>query len=237
MATFVLVHGAWQGGWCWKRVASMLRQSGHDVFTPTLTGLGERAHLFTPTVDLDTHIQDVLGVLRCEELSDVVLCGHSYGGLVVTGAADRASEQISSLVYLDALVPADGQNALDVLPAELAAGLKESAEPSDSGFRVPPAPAEAFGVNPDDQAWVDRRCVDHPLKCFEQPIRLDDNWKQVRRRVYIYATGWSPGIGKPFFERAEQEAGWQALSVACGHDVMIDRPEELTRILIDSIGS
>ena len=124
MATFVLVHGAWQGGWCWKRVAALLRRSGQDVFTPTLTGLGERAHLLDDKIDLDTHIQDILGVLRCEELSDIVLCGHSYGGVVITGVADKASEQIRSLVYLDALVPADGQTVVDILPPEIASSLQ-----------------------------------------------------------------------------------------------------------------
>ncbi len=134
----------------------------------------------------------------------------------------------------DALVPADGQTVLDLLPEESASGLPESASNSNSGFRVAPAPAEAFAVNAQDRAWVDRRCVDHPLKSFEQPIRLQDNWEQVRRRVYIYATGGSPGVGKPFFGRAQKEAGWQAVSLACGHDVMFDRSDELTRILIES---
>lgn len=235
MATFVLVHGAWQGGWCWKRVATLLRQSGHEVFTPTMTGLGERAHLLDDKIDLDTHIQDILGVLQCEELSDIVLCGHSYGGVVITGVADQASEQICSLVYLDALVPADGQNVLDLLPAEVASSLQENARTRGSGFRIAPTPAEAFAVNAQDQVWVDRQCVDHPLKTFEQPIRLEDTWKQVRRHVYIYATGWSPGVGRPFFERAQQETGWQAISLSCGHDVMIDMPQELTQVLIASI--
>ena len=235
MTTFVLIHGAWQGGWCWKRVALHLRQSGYDVFTPTLTGLGERAHLLDREIDLDTHIQDVLGVLQCEDLSDIVLCGHSYGGMVITGVADRASEQICSLVYLDALVPADGQNVLDLLPAEAAFSHREAARVRGSGFRIAPAPAEAFAVNVQDRAWVDRQCADHPITTFEQPIRLDGKWKQVPRHTYIYATGWSPGIGKPFFERAQKESGWQAIPLACGHYVMIDMPEELTQILIDSI--
>lgn len=235
MATFVLVHGAWQGGWCWTRVASLLRQSGHDVFTPTMTGLGERAHLLDRKTDLATHIQDILGVLQCEELSDVVLCGHSYAGVVITGVADKASHQIRSLVYLDALVPTDGQTVLDILPAEAASSHQETARTSGSGFRVPPAPAEAFSVNAQDRAWVDRQSVDHPLKSFEQPIRLEGKWQQVDRKVYIYATGWSPGIGKPFFERAQQEAGWETLSLACGHDVMIDMPEQLTQTLLASI--
>lgn len=200
-----------------------------------MTGLGERAHLFDHKINLDTHIQDILGVLRSEELSDIVLCGHSYGGMVVTGVADSVPEQVRSLVYLDALVPADGQNALNVLPADLASGLQESVKSSGSGGRVPPGPAEAFGVNEQDRAWVDRQNVDHPFNTFEQPIRLQDKWKQVPRHVYIHAAEWSPDIGKPFFESAQQEAGWQAIRLACGHYVMIDEPDDLTKILLASI--
>ncbi len=231
MSTFVLVHGAWQGGWCWKRVVSLLRQSGHDVFTPTLTGLGERAHLLSDKIDLDTHIQDILGVIQFEDLSDIVLCGHSYGGMIVTAVADQVPEKVRSLVYLDALIPADGQNALSVLPADAASGLRDSAR----GYRVAPGPAEAFAVNAQDQAWVDRLNVDHPLKSFEQPVRLQDKWKKVGRKTYIYATGWTPGIGQPFFERIQQETGWQAVSMDCGHYVMVDMPNELTQSLIVSI--
>ncbi len=175
----------------------------------------------------------MLGVVECEELKDFVLCGHSYGGMVITGVADRVPDQVRSLVYLDALVPTDGLTVLDLLPTESAAGLKESARPSATGFRVPPAPAEAFAVKAEDRDWVDRRCVDHPLKAFEQSIRLEDRWKQVGRTVYVHATGWHPGIGKTSIETARKK-GWRMLSLDCGHDVMIDRPEDLTRILIDS---
>src|SRR5271167_937589 len=109
MSTFVLVHGAWHGGWCYKRVAQLLREAGHEIYTPTLTGVGERVHLMTPAVTLDTHIQDILNVIRFEELADVVLCGHSYGGMVITGVADKVPDKIRSLVYLDAFVPNDGE--------------------------------------------------------------------------------------------------------------------------------
>jgi len=118
LTTFVLADGAWHGGWCWRRVASLLRAAGHGVYTPTLTGLGERAHLVGRHVDLDTHIADVRGVLQCEELSNVVLCGHSYGGMVISGVAESAPNALRSLVYLDAFVPADGQCLLDFIPAE-----------------------------------------------------------------------------------------------------------------------
>lgn len=235
MATFVFVSGAWQGGWIWKRVATRLRQSGHEVFTPTLTGLGERAHLLDDKIDLDTHIQDILGVIQCEELSDIVLCGHSYGGMVITGAADQASGHIRSLVYLDALVPADGQKVFDLQPPETAAAFQEVARTRGSGFRIPPAPAEDFGVNIENQAWVDLHTTDHPLKTFQQAIRLEDKWKQVRRLIYIYATGWRPGIGKPFFDKVRQDENWEVFSLPSSHDVMVDRPEQLTEILLAAV--
>ena len=235
MATFVLVHGAWQGGWCWKRVATRLRQLGHEVFTPTMTGLGERAHLLDEKIDLDTHIQDILGVIRCEELSDIVLCGHSYGGMVITGVADTVPEQISALVYLDALLPTDGQNVLDLLPVEAANDFREVARTTGSGYRVAPGAAEAFGVNPQDQAWVDRQCVDHPFKTFKQPIHQEDNWKHVDQLIYILAAGWSPGVGSPFFEKVRQEPGWGAISLPCGNDLMFDMPQELTDLLLTAI--
>src|SRR5579863_4233762 len=139
MASFVLVHGGTRGGWCWKRVAALLRQRGHDVFTPTLTGLGERAHLASPTIDLDTHIEDIISVIRAEELSEIVLCGHSYGGMVVTGVADRIAEKIRSLVYVDALVPKDGECAFDLLDPTVRKRM------SDGPF-IQPFPASHFGL-------------------------------------------------------------------------------------------
>jgi pimeloyl-ACP methyl ester carboxylesterase len=127
MSTFVLVHGAWHGGWCYKRVAQLLRQSGHEVYTPTLTGLGERSHLMNRTIDLETHVRDIVDVIRWEELSDLVLCGHSYGGMVISGVVEKVPEKIRALVYLDAFVPDSGQALTDFLPPEQAAGLAEDA--------------------------------------------------------------------------------------------------------------
>jgi pimeloyl-ACP methyl ester carboxylesterase len=235
MATFVLVHGAWQGGWCWRRVADRLRNFGHLVFAPTLTGLGERVHLLNDKIDLDTHIQDVLGVIESEELANIILCGHSYGGMVITGVADKVPSNVRTLVYLDALVPESGLCTLELLPKEIGSTLLESARSTDKGFLVAPDQAKNFGVNIHDQAWVNRRCVDQPLKTFEQPIFLEGAWKLIPYRIYIYATGWAPGIGKPFYEIAQRDSGWQSKSIQCGHDVMIDKPEELTKILIASI--
>ncbi len=147
MATFVLVHGAWHGSWCWKRVRKTLQADGHEVFTPTLTGVAERSHLISPQVSLDTHIADVVNLIRWEELDDVVLCGHSYGGCVITGAADRVADRIKALVYLDAFIIGDGQALHDVLPPEVRDAQLEGAAERGHGWQVQPISAEFFRVN------------------------------------------------------------------------------------------
>jgi pimeloyl-ACP methyl ester carboxylesterase len=239
MATFVLVHGAWHGGWCYRGVAARLRAAGHEVYTPTLTGLGERAHLMNRTIDLDTHVNDVIGVIRWEELGDAVLCGHSYGGMVITGVADKVPEKIRSLVYLDAFVPADGQSAMDLVSPETRSAFREDAKHNGEGYLLAPIPAAAFNVNPKDAAWVDRMCVKHPLACFERKIALGGGSGKIGRRTYILAEGWtlSPELGgvTPFVEVAErlkQDKAWRVVSVPCGHDVMVDMPGELAELLV-----
>src|ERR1044071_8351325 len=152
MSTFVLVHGAWHGSWCWTRVRATLQRRGHAVFTPTLTGLAERSHLLSRSVNLETHIDDVVNLIRWEELSDVVLCGHSYGGAVVRGAADRVASQISALVYLDAFLVGNGQCVYDTLPEAQRDRQLELVHSVGDGWKVPPIPAEAFHVNESDAA-------------------------------------------------------------------------------------
>jgi pimeloyl-ACP methyl ester carboxylesterase len=230
MTTFVLVHGAWHGGWCYKRVARLLRQAGHEVYTPTLTGLGERAHLMSRSIDLGTHIQDIVGVIRCEELSDVVLCGHSYGGMVIAGVAEQIAGTICSLVYLDAFVPENGKSLFDYLPAEQSAGMRADAAQNGEGYKVTPIPAAAFAVNAKDAAWVDAMCVKQPLATFEQ--RLIISGRQVRKRTYVLAAGWGPSPFQQFGTRLKDDRSWQYVSMACGHDVMVDRPQELADVLI-----
>ncbi|HTV80904.1 MAG TPA: alpha/beta fold hydrolase [Steroidobacteraceae bacterium] len=228
MATFVLVHGAWHGSWCWKRVRMALQRAGHEVFTPTLTGIGERAHLLDRDVDLETQTLDVLNLIRWEELRDIVLCGHSYGGMVVTGVADRIPDRIRSLVYLDAFVPEDGQS-LDQFAPVMEEQLVE-------GWKCKPITAEVFGVNPADRAWVDRQCTLQSVACFRQPVRLSGAGAQVERVTYLYASGWAgyQSPFHPFYERA-RDRGWKALEIDCGHDVMLDRPAEVTQLLLDSV--
>lgn len=226
--TYVLVHGAWHGSWCWKRIRNKLRGAGHEVFTPTLTGLGERSHLNSATVDLSTHIADVVNLLRWEELSDVVLCGHSYGGFVITAAADRVPEQIRSLVYLDAFVPEDGECVFDNLPPELAQQLRTSAQPT--GRNVSPIPAERFNVNPRDAGWVNSQCTPQSIASFEERIRLDR--LLTHNATHILATSWDDSPFGAARERANAK-GWRTRTIACGHEVMLDLPDELTELLLE----
>ena len=227
MTTFVLVHGAWHGGWCWRRVRSALQGHGHEVFTPTLTGVGERSHLLSPEVDLRTQILDVVNLIRWEGLTDIVLCGHSYGGFVVSGVADQMPERIRSLVFLDAFIPEHGDSLAHYVPI--------TSERLIDGWKVKPIAAEAFGVNPADREWVDSQCTSHSLACFEQPVQLDGRLMQIRRIDYILATGRGGGRSPfmPFYEKAKAR-GWRTHEVTCGHEVMIDDPARLTELLISS---
>lgn len=233
MTTYVLVHGAWHGGWCWVRVADRLRAAGHRVLTPTLTGLADRSHLLAPTISLQTHIKDVANLLRWEELEGVVLVGHSYGGMVITGAADLAAERIRSLVFVDALLPAHGQSAVDLRTAEANALLRQRAR-AGGGWRVSPTTAAAFDVNPADRAWVDGKCTDMAIGCFTEKLHLSGAGDRIADRVYIRAGGYAnPAFDKALAD-ARGDARFRCHVVDCGHDVMVDAPDVLTRILLES---
>jgi pimeloyl-ACP methyl ester carboxylesterase len=230
--TFVLVHGAWHGGWCWRRVADRLRGDGHAVFTPTLSGLGERAHLLATGVGLKTHITDVVNVLRWEGLADVVLCGHSYGGFVISGVAEEAAAALRSIVFLDAFVPRDGESVLDLTGPAVREAAAAAKARGDLG--IPPRAAEAFGVNPADRAWVDQLCVLHPIATFTDKIALTGAAGRVARKTYVRAASYA----NPGFDRAvaavQAERGWRSHAVECGHDVMVDAPERLCEILLEA---
>lgn len=231
MSIYVLVHGAWHGGWCWKRVRQALQGQGHQVFTPTLTGVGERSHLLSPQVNLDTHITDVVNLIRWEELSQVVLCGHSYGGCVIRGAADRVSDRIAALIYLDAFVPENGQSLHDLLAPEQRDAQVQGARQMGDGWKVPPITAEAFHVNVRDRDWMNRQCTMQPLATFQQPLRLTGEIARVKNVTFILADGWSPSPFPSFYQKAKAQ-GWKTLTMSCGHDVMLDMPQELTRELL-----
>jgi pimeloyl-ACP methyl ester carboxylesterase len=235
--TFVLVHGAWSGGWCYARVAELLRSRGHRVFTPTLTGVGERSHLaglFPITCSM--HIQDIVNVILWEELRDVVLCGHSYGGLVITGVADALAERIAGLVYLDAIIPEAGKSLFDVnRSAEVVAALLKATVAS-GGQLAPALPAAVFGTNSADVALLDRLSTPHPLASFCEPVALTGAWLKIAKKTYVRATGWSgyEQLGFMSYQGIANDAGWVRLDVPCGHAVMLDAPDTLADILVNA---
>jgi pimeloyl-ACP methyl ester carboxylesterase len=230
MANYCLVHGGWHGGWVWKRVARHLREEGHDVYTPTMTGLGERSHLLNGTVNLSTNIQDIVNVIRFEELNDVILCGHSYAGMVISGVADLISERIAALVYLDAWVPEDGDSMFTLLPESWQLSiLKEVA--LYEGYRRPAIPAEALQVNERDRAWVDRMCTPHPLGTMTEGIRLHGNHRKVKKRIFALASGWGPNPVSECYEKLQTDPAWIVRTIQCGHDAMLDEPEAVVNIL------
>jgi pimeloyl-ACP methyl ester carboxylesterase len=237
MSSFVLVHGAWHGSWCWKRVRKALQAQGHEVFTPTLTGLADRSHLLARDLNLETHILDVVNLIRWEELTDIVLCGHSYGGCVISGVADRVPEHIRALVYLDAFVLEDGDNQMQHLPEAFARQFVEGAKTIGEGWKVPPVTAAAFNVNAADREWVDRLCTMQPIATMQQRIRFTGGIEKIRNVAYIRATGFTEGSPfPPFYEKAKAR-GWTTRTVPCGHDVMLDLPDELTALLVEACSS
>ena len=228
-ATFVLVHGAWHGGWCYARVAELLRARGYRVFTPTLTGLGERAHLADLDISLRTHITDIVNVLKYEDLHDVVLCGHSYGGMVISGAVEVVPERIAAIVYLDAFVPEDGQSLHDLVPE--AQRTRQIDAAGGSRF-IPPIPSAVFRVNEADQAYVDAQCVPHPFATMRDRLAQTGARERVAHKTYLRA-GAYPSV--PFDAARERfigKPGWVVEAIPAGHDVMLDAPEDLTVELV-----
>jgi pimeloyl-ACP methyl ester carboxylesterase len=230
--TFLLVHGAWHGGWCWRRVAERLRARGHAVFTPTLTGLGERAHLLRPDIDLSLHVADVLGAIRCERLSDMVLVGHSYGGCVISGVVEAVADKIRSIVFLDAFIPENGESLFDVVqPAvkEVIQGVLDRGETT-----VPVRDAAAFKVNEKDRAWVDSLATPQPIRAMTEKIKLTGARDRIAQKIYIRASGYPNVSFDKALARVKADRGWRAYEVPCGHDVMIDEPDRLTEILLET---
>jgi len=226
VANFVLVHGAWHGGWCWRFVRPLLK--GHAVFTPSLTGLGERKHLARPDINLETHIADVVSLLEMEDLSDVILVGHSYGGMVVTGAADRVPARIARLVYLDAFVPEDGKCLLDYVVPERAARMREEGEKAGS---VAPPPLSLWGVT--EQKHIDfikPREARHPFGTMVQKIKLEGKTDHLAK-TFIYCSSPATGSFDQFAAKYRDAPSWKFYQLATGHDAMILMPERTAELL------
>ncbi|NYT85252.1 alpha/beta fold hydrolase [Pollutimonas harenae] len=230
MAKFVLVHGAFQGGWVYARVARKLREAGHDVYTPTLTGLGERAHLADRAINLDTHIQDIVNVFKYEDLTDAILCGHSYGGLVITGVAHEIGERIRTLFYLDAYAPADGQSLVDITGDETA--LAFVAQANQNGGMIPPIPAAIFNVNEADVVRVDTMSVSQPLATFVQGVKAGVDSTPVANRTYVFATRNGGDWFVKTHARLKSDSRWTVHEIPCGHSIMLDRPADLAALLL-----
>lgn len=228
MSTYVLIHGAWHGGWCWKIVASALRRAGHEVYAPSLTGLGERRHLAHRDITLDTHIEDVVSLLEMEDLRDVTLVGHSYGGMVVTGAADR-SARVAKLVYLDAFVPEDGKCLLDYAVPERAARMREEGERTGA---VTPPPMALWGLTKKEHLeFAGPREVEHPFGTMAQPIRLGGARWSALPKTFVYCSSPATGSFDQFAAKYRNDPAWRFHELRTGHDAMLLMPEEVVRIL------
>jgi pimeloyl-ACP methyl ester carboxylesterase len=228
--TFVLVHGAWHGGWCWRRVADILQTRGHKVFAPTLTGLADRSHLLRADVNLDTHIADIVNLVKWEKLNDIVLVAHSYAGFPVSGAIEHIFDHVASVVFLDAFLPEDGQKSLDVA-SDFAKKLTLEAMAKGELGNAPP-PAERFAVNERDRAWVDSQLTPQPLGVALQPIKLTGARERVTKKAYIRAPQYPQPTFDAYYLAKKADRSWRTYEVPCGHDVMIDMPERLTEILL-----
>jgi pimeloyl-ACP methyl ester carboxylesterase len=240
MANFVLVHGAWHGGWCWQRVTLALQQQGHRVHAVTLTGLGERAHLLAPSITLDTHIDDVVSAIEVEELHDVILAVHSYAGMIGTAVADRLGKHLKHLVYVDAVVPKPGESWSSTQSAATQQQRLSAAQAS-TRFSFPPPDPEVFGLHDADHAWVKRRQTPHPGNTYQAPLDFDVKRVAAIPRTFVNCTQPALATIEPSRLRVKDPKFWDGawlpnskiVELKTGHDPMISDPAGLTRILLD----
>ena len=229
--TFVLVHGSWHGGWCWRRVADRLEKRGHKVFTPTLTGLGDRVHLLTAAVDLDTHVTDVVNLIKYEGLQNIVLAGHSYAGSIITGVAEQMLPSIASIVFIDAFLPVNGDTMLSMTTEALRAASLAAKAKGD--ISRPVVPAAAFRVNEKDRAWVDSKLTPQPLGPSFTPIKFTGARDKVAKKTYIRAVEYPQPAFDKWLAQCKADPTWCTHGVTnTGHDIMVDQPDQLTELLI-----
>ena len=234
--TFMLVHGANHGAWCWRDVRDRLRAANYQVFTPTLTGLGERSHLLSPDIRLQDHIDDITNVILTEELHDIVLVGHSYGGTVITGVCDALKSRINQVIFLDANTPKDGMATIPGLTPELVE--QATGEPLVDGYQVPPLSPVQLGIDPDDTAnieWLKRRLTPHPITTLSEPLQLHNSGCDNIQRTFILTT--KKEFLRPFalqrLEEIKHDSTWNYEELIVGHDAMITAPCNVVDLLIE----
>ena len=226
---YVLVHGAWHGAWCWRRVLPGLWAAGHRAFAVSLTGVGERAHLLRPDIRLQTHADDVCAVIEAEELQGAVLVGHSYGGMVITAVADRLADRLSHLVYLDAVVPEPGESWSSGHAPETRAARRAAISATGT---LPPADPAAFGLQGEDAAWVARRQTPQPGGVYDDPLHFDAQRIKRLPRTFIDCTSPALATIDVMRRRVRAAPGWKVVEIATGHDPMVSAPDELLAALL-----
>jgi pimeloyl-ACP methyl ester carboxylesterase len=228
VTTFLLVPGAWHGGWVWREVADQLTRAGHRPLCLTLTGLADRRHLLSDAVDLDTHIDDIVEAARFAESDDLVVVAHSYGGVPATGAADRLADRLSGLVFLDASIAEDGRSAIDLRNAHTPAHpIKVSV-----GVPIPPLPAAAFGLEGTQARRVDQLLTPQPWATYTQPISLTGAFESVARKHYVRATRYDAAYFDAAYEHAAADSSWTAERHPIGHDMMLIDPRWTAQVIL-----
>lgn len=234
---YVLAHGSWHGGWCWRNVAGRLRNAGHEVYTPSFTGMGDRAHLLSPSITLETFIDDLIRVIETEELRDVILVGHSFGGIPITGVADRIPDRIAHLAYLDAVVLESGRDSFSSYPQQEAQARIASAKKQTRGLAVPvPEPLPAvWGLQPGTPAheWVTRQLTPHPLGSYTTPLLLRNPIGNGLPRTYIHCTAPSHPLIENSRAFLREQSGWNWVEIAAPHEAHITNPELVASVLLD----
>lgn len=237
LSPFVLVHGGRHGGWCWARVAPLLREAGYDVYAPTLTGLGERAHLLGPEIGLGTHIQDLVAVFEFEDVTDAVLVGHSYGGFPIAGAMEQIADRVRSVVFVDALVPRSGESMFDIVAPEIERQLRQLAEREGEGWYLPTSAASFYGVSePADVAWLNSKLTAQPLKTYTDAIGTAERvWTHAGAFIECAPSQLTPDLLQRMRARSEAEPTFTYRVVDCAHDMMVTEPELLTDLLLGEV--
>ena len=235
---FVLVHGGRHGGWCWKRLSPRLRQAGHEVHVITLTGLGERAHLIRPDTGLGVHVQDLVAMMRYEDIRDAVIVAHSYGGMVACGAMEEIGDRVRSLVFLDAQIPHTGESVFDIIGPERAVGMTEMAELDGEGWYIPPSDARTYGVSdPDDVAWANARISAQPIASYREPVGLTDRaWACPGTYIECVPTAMKPHMLARPRARSQADSRFRYRTLDAPHDAMITSPHALCELLLEVVG-